>query len=366
MAILNYDYVVIGSSPLLLIEALKFADNDKRVLLIEENEDLGGSWKLIKLPNGSVIEDACHLLEWYHRGYDVLAKRTGCKFVPMDPSPQQLNRSGKLVPYLSRSEIVKSMFLNTFGLCISIIRLMFPGKRTRAARMEIFTDVFQNYKFLLVHRFIRVLSFQNIMAPSLGFEDFIEKLIYSVSCHQNIDICYDTVRLAVFDEEHVSIKTRQRSFKAYQLVMGDSSNIELQISGVALDLSVTKNYNYHVLVALPEKEIINDISYIQLPFHSDVHRITKIRKGILPDQSLFLVQLRRDPLTITDLTVCFRSVFQTCKIINDNPNTEFNILKMIRNAYATGIRPDYSLKEHPGLCKLNTFGDLTKNILLNE
>ena len=99
----------------------------KRVLLIEENEDLGGSWKLIKLPNGSVIEDACHLLEWYHRGYDVLAKQTGCKFVPMDPSPQQLNRSGKLVPYLSRSEIVKSMFLNTFGLCVSIIRLMFPG-----------------------------------------------------------------------------------------------------------------------------------------------------------------------------------------------------------------------------------------------
>ena len=33
MAIFNYDYVVIGSSPLLLIEALKFADNDKESIV---------------------------------------------------------------------------------------------------------------------------------------------------------------------------------------------------------------------------------------------------------------------------------------------------------------------------------------------
>jgi hypothetical protein len=77
-----YDVVVVGSSPLLLIEALYLERQGKRVAILEGRDRLGGAWYTIPLFGLDGVEVGCHYVERAREGYAFLEDDLG---VPLEP-----------------------------------------------------------------------------------------------------------------------------------------------------------------------------------------------------------------------------------------------------------------------------------------
>lgn len=89
MQIAEYDNIIVGSSPLNLIVALQKLSNNEKVLLIEENEKLGGAWYTKSIWGYKNMEVGCHILKNKVSGYSILTKN-GLKLKTMSPKPSVL------------------------------------------------------------------------------------------------------------------------------------------------------------------------------------------------------------------------------------------------------------------------------------
>ena len=57
-----YDSVIIGTSPVSLLEAIHLAETGRRVRIIERESSLGGAWRLFDCLGLSAVEVSPHLL----------------------------------------------------------------------------------------------------------------------------------------------------------------------------------------------------------------------------------------------------------------------------------------------------------------
>ena len=98
MGSFNYDNVILGSSPILLLEAVFLAISGKKVIILEKKERLGGAWYLLDFFNNISIESGCHI--WYRdkRTYDFLKTKLGITLAPGNPQPRIIINNKK-IPY---------------------------------------------------------------------------------------------------------------------------------------------------------------------------------------------------------------------------------------------------------------------------
>lgn len=73
----TFDVIVIGSSPLLLIEALYLEREGHRVAVVEKRNRLGGAWYTRPLWEFERIQIGCHYIERGRRGYAFLQEYLG-------------------------------------------------------------------------------------------------------------------------------------------------------------------------------------------------------------------------------------------------------------------------------------------------
>ena len=59
----DYQDIVIGSSPLMLLQAHCLAKKGRRVCVLERSERLGGAWRTVNIGNAIDVEIACHVIE---------------------------------------------------------------------------------------------------------------------------------------------------------------------------------------------------------------------------------------------------------------------------------------------------------------
>jgi phytoene dehydrogenase-like protein len=77
-----FDVLVVGSSPLLLIEALYLAHTGRRVTIAEQRTRFGGAWSTRPLWEFESVEIACHYVERGRRGYAILRDALGIELEP--------------------------------------------------------------------------------------------------------------------------------------------------------------------------------------------------------------------------------------------------------------------------------------------
>lgn len=80
----DYDCVFIGTSPICLFEALHQHYSGRRVLLIDDADDLGGAWKSISICDIPHVDVGCHQIGSDRSIQEFLQERIGCKLVQMD------------------------------------------------------------------------------------------------------------------------------------------------------------------------------------------------------------------------------------------------------------------------------------------
>ncbi len=145
----KFDNIIIGSSPVALVESIHLARSGKNVLLLEKNSRLGGAWGSYDFSSYKNIEFGPHTIK-SRPGLYKLLKDLGIKLIPMRPLPlRQLDRSFlgfHFIPWNWRwFELNRSAIHNTTILYKSYLYICFflriikniSGKFFYTARFEI-------------------------------------------------------------------------------------------------------------------------------------------------------------------------------------------------------------------------------------
>ena len=95
----KFDCIIIGSSPLMLIEALYNSKMKKSVLVIESKNFIGGSWHCFNKTNfANDIEIGCHIWQKNHKVISFLKETFDLNLIPSKPQPKVIFNNLKL-PY---------------------------------------------------------------------------------------------------------------------------------------------------------------------------------------------------------------------------------------------------------------------------
>lgn len=96
------DVLCIGSSPLVLLEALHQQRKGRRVVVVDAGERLGGAWKECEVFGLKRVEIAPHIMMFNRATYDYFAQELGVRMERMSPPPRYVvnTRLGQYwIPY---------------------------------------------------------------------------------------------------------------------------------------------------------------------------------------------------------------------------------------------------------------------------
>ena len=84
----DWNTIIVGSSPLLLIEAIYLARTGRKVLVLEKMGRFGGAWGGLDTKEFPNLEVGCHYWDISRRAYNFLHSNLGINLVPFSPQPQ--------------------------------------------------------------------------------------------------------------------------------------------------------------------------------------------------------------------------------------------------------------------------------------
>ncbi len=168
----RFDDVVVGSSPLMLLQAASLARAGRRVCLVEREARLGGSWRTATIKGGKTVEIACHLIEFFPGIYELLEEASDTPFVALDAQPIRIHPTGLTVPYLSRMlmlAIGARLFVGWAGARLDVAL----GRAKDRNRLINFQTKLSSY---LRHQVPAFFQRPVMKGPKHGFVDFINRL----------------------------------------------------------------------------------------------------------------------------------------------------------------------------------------------
>ena len=169
----SFDDVIIGSSPMMLLQAGMLAREGRSVCLVEREEKLGGSWQIAELENGDRVEIACHLIEFFPGIYEFIEGASGAPFETLVEQPIRIHRSGIIVPYFSRLLMLASGVRLLVGLLWAKIDVVF-GRATDRDRLINFQTKWSSY---IKHQGPAFFQRPVMQGPKHGFVDFMDRLV---------------------------------------------------------------------------------------------------------------------------------------------------------------------------------------------
>lgn len=192
-----FDDVVIGSSPMMLIQASALACQGRKVCLVEREEVLGGSWKTASTENGERVEIACHVIEYIPGVYEFLQTSSGVKFAPLKSQPIRIHPSGFIFQYFSRFQIFATGIRLIIGLIWQKIRLAFAMTNDRN-RLINFQMKFKSYLRVQLGAFFKK---QLMQGPQNGFVNFIDKLVENCKINGVVIKNFDVKKIQYIHDE---------------------------------------------------------------------------------------------------------------------------------------------------------------------
>lgn len=105
MKILKYDYILFGSSPLVIFQAAYLISQKYKIAIIEKKSSLGGSWQTISLRDFNNVENAIHYFLNYNLKSDFLTKNLKLKIEKV--KNKKVVYKNKTNPYSKKSFYLK-------------------------------------------------------------------------------------------------------------------------------------------------------------------------------------------------------------------------------------------------------------------
>ena len=366
----KFDVIVIGSSPILMLYALKSRKEGKSVMLIEKSNTLGGAWSIdshtIGLKNIK-HENACHLIEWYAGGYELIERISGIRFLPLVSQPIKVWQSGRRDFYTSRMSIFTECLLSFRSIIYAIIKLGISyfgiGKSKTEVCWNNVGNAIERMIVVLRYRLLSIAEFNGIRSPEGGDTHFINYISEQLGS-QGVEVFNGNAdKLVLKSDGSGYIEIGEKRLNATSIVVGESSIFEKNNQN---NLRMM-NY-YHVLIATRASDTISRNPYIHYPDHPVFHRITYVEDSIDADGieiAVFLIQIRIPLDDILSLQNAFVQVQNLYPIVKSEKY--FKILKSINSQhFASSVDSAWYTYDGKAPLVLKTIGDLSRNMILMQ
>ncbi len=168
----DFNHTVIGSSPMMLMQARELALSGQSVCVLEKNAQLGGAWEVARVGESGKVEIASHVIEVFPGVYEYLQEASGAEFVVLDAQPIRMSRKGGQVPYFSRLLLLAAGLRMVVGYIIALAESVLG----RSADSNDLINYRTKLRSFLRYQLRYLVRSAPMMGPKNGFVDFIEKL----------------------------------------------------------------------------------------------------------------------------------------------------------------------------------------------
>jgi len=287
-----FNHVVIGSSPLMLLEAKRLADKYGRVCVLSRECELGGAWHHSKLQDGSDVEIACHLIEDFPGVYETLATATGVEFVPLKGGAIRIYPGGFKTKYCSRIILLLSVMRLTARL---IWTFLANSSEARANRLYMLSSKLRD----CFHQWPIMLRGFDLQQPKHGYVSMIKSLVQS---------CRDAgVVFKTFNVKEINFESGHWVLRDHDIhkILGDflyvTTGMNLsKISDVRFQvIGQNRVERRAVIIEIPQSELVQCHSYVAFWKHDFATRISRVDGQKHHDCQRYIVELRK-PLPPTE------------------------------------------------------------------
>lgn len=375
------DSIVVGTSPISILVAIRQANSGKNILIIEKNQHFGGAWKNFEINDGIVSEASCHLIEHYRNVYRIIEDISGIKFIYCSPQPLKIFNNGKRELYSNPSQFfieASIQFITLLKIPASLVIQSINRLLTKKYKINIGSRVskfdrihiWDSFLFFMSHRIPAFATFRGIMEPSCGYAYFAEHLIVQAK-KAGVNILHDEVCAVSLrkDSSIVNLKSGVK-VECELLYIPESLSLAkidglLEVFGSLSEIKLTSYW--HILIRLyNSSESDTYPSYIHLPDNTLFHRITLDKTNVNEEGQQFLIQARFDPKLRRDLNELISNLLLHTSICSSAPN--FTVLHIFCEEFIASKRDCMfanGIRRYDNIEVLKTIGDMARNIAIN-
>ncbi len=374
--------VVIGTSPISILIAIKLIKFGKDVLIIEKNDHFGGAWKSFKIKDGIISEASCHLIEHYRNAYRIIEELSGIKFKYCSPQPLKLYNNGKRELYTDQRQIFRefydqltALFKIPASIVIQCINRVLPPKmrisKGAGINKSVAINIWNRFVFFISYRVPAFMTFKGIMEPSCGYTHFAENLIINAK-KEGVHFLQDEV-LAVSLGKGTNVLNLKsgRKVECEKLYVPESFNLAnsnelVELFGPLSKIKLTPYW--HILITLHNASHPETLSsYIHLPDNTLFHRITLDKNHNSMEGQQLLIQARFDPQLKSDLNELISNLLLQANICTSLP--DFTLRQVFSECLIASKRDSMfasgGIQKHDTIEVFPSIGDMARNIAIN-
>ena len=247
---LFFDIVVIGSSPLGILEAIYYSNKGLNVLIIDNSSKIGGAWKSISFPRIENVENAIHYL---------LPSEIAFKFLDVNLKLELEKIEGKVTLY--RLFGIFNFYLKYDGFLSNIISFLLNKD------FKNFKNIFKKKKSLYFKQ----------GTPSLI--NCLEKKLNE----SNVEVLLNKKITKINFDKRISLITKSGEIiKANRIVCTNSSRLNNTFKGkekIHVIEKIQKRPSIHLVLEDESKSNKSQIIYFNNPIIKYAHEITKYSTG---------------------------------------------------------------------------------------
>jgi hypothetical protein len=357
----DVDVAIIGSSPLLLIQAIKDARAGKKVALFEADHNLGGLWRTETLPDGSLVECACHLIESFPGVYEILSDISGMPFVDLEPQPYRIEMGDKPILYASRKTVAAIALMSLYRLTKISLKAM--TKSLNQSEQEICYSA--RLKLTDFWRFTwrQLLTGVVVKGPIFGFGRFIDNLL-KFAKQAGVQFVLDEVKVANRFQQCWKLQVGQEFFSAKHVYCSASATLVRTCADRFEAEAANLKDSFHLVVEVPKSSVHKQLSYVSFTKDPYIFRISRLDQ---PDKGFihwkYLIQLRNKVIGNgeSELGKVIPALKKIGFILQANDVKLLQVLKQsYRPYFANNQLPDGELA--PNFVVLSSAGNLASGV----
>ena len=280
----QFDVVLAGSSPIILLEALHQNSMGKRVLILETLRTIGGAWASRDILGYRNIEVGCHYLHFNKRTYDFLRNRLHLKLASRRRRVLG-NPVKKLEDYIP-TRILRWVFNSYYS------------SRCRPEPIDHFQSALLNLTFARVNRTKKSLINAKdgffMKYPTQGCGEMVEailKIIRKTNIEIRIDHQIDSVDCG---DSEVTITGTRFKVSCAKFIGGEGGKYDFLKGGELLDVDYDQGVNQHIVMKVKGAKL-KSFSYLNIHQNSYFKRVTDVGEHRTPKgEYLFCCQIHKE------------------------------------------------------------------------
>lgn len=269
----HYNVIIIGSSPLMLIEAICQKKSGKSVLIIEKKNIIGGSWHTFDINDFcDDIEIGCHVWQKNKKVINFLNRYFDMDCQPLVPQPKVIFKKiffsySFIYLFMIYREIqIRNFNKNNFSLIISLLGSFLK---------QFFNKAKYYYPAggskVLIEKLEERVNNSNILLLK-------NNLVEIINCNNKTIVCSNNKNIT-FDEINITNKTEIENF-----IENDNTfyNTKVKISVI-----------HNLFILIHEKDYLNPISYCETHGNNFIYRISDMtyENEMLKNKALILLSV---------------------------------------------------------------------------